>query len=1072
MAVARLSPFLLFLSLLLLPLLFSSASILHTRVPSAWRPLDAVPPSHPLTFFLAFPHRNVDQLEARLAQLSDPTHPSYAQWLSKAEVDAIIAPAPASVATVQQWLLSSGVPATHLTLHGTAVEVNTTAHHTNRLFNTSLHRFRHSADSTLHVAAHGGISVPDAVLPHLAMILGVQDFPFPIRHFSVHVLPRSSPVPSSPSPATTSESTPHSFHAMQSYYSYEIMTARDLAAFYGYPDVTRFGRPAGYVANTSIAVTQYDGIDTNSAAITYQSISYTDLASQGLLAGVPGIQSPPAIYGRNVPTSPQYEPSLDIQTITTGNPTANATHWEENYIAWIYGLSLHLLAQPSPPQVVSISWGSTEPSADDEFPDDISGGYLNYIAQSEVQLAALGALGVTIIASSGDNGASGDGNPQCHYTSAYPSSLYVSWPASSPHVVAVGATQVEATASNTGEPLTPWCGLISTNLPLYNLTAAAGYAQPYQLGCLTNGSEVAVSSNFRSAGGFSRVYPQPSWQASAVQAYLSSGVTLPPTGYYDPTKRAIPDVAMYGYGTGVIVGGAVTSLGGTSLSAPLFAVVVSLLNEVSLNAGGSTLGFLNPLLYYMAANVSGTFNDVTSGDNVLTESCIGQSCGCQGFYATTGWDAVTGLGSPVFPQMAAYIRQLAAATPHPLPSTGGYSPPIASASLCLLFYSLPGNVDYPWSSAISLQLSYNPSPVNGSAGLAFSLVGGSGLRVFTNRFGASSTTGLTLDTSWPALLYPASLLPLDYVGLTLTPSSPLQLPGAGPLSPLFSSLVLWNASGTLTERGAATVDAAGSAWQSSLPGFLNTTLGASNVNALAADYAQCRAPLTFTNGRRSPTQPSTFNGAAVFQYSYQVSDGLNYTVVGNLTITCASAFATAQDALGNPYQTITGVSGTRLYTFLPTGAQLLSTVTGVGYPAVVAGSPLGDQRWYPYSLLAASPGVYSVDTAPFLDADGVQFYLSPAIPVNGVAPGVGPQQSFTRVYVGVQGQVGVQWAQPVTGQEVVGGSVLVDGVYNAPPLLALQRQTYSVRWRVRGGGKWCEAASASEASECFVYLHV
>jgi len=39
------------------------------------------------------------------------------------------------------------------------------------------------------------------------------------------------------------------------------------------------------------------------------------------------------------------------------------------------------------------------------------------------------------------------------------------------------------------------------------------------------------------------------------------------------------------------------SLDGTSASAPIFAGVVTLLNDARLNAGKSPLGFLNPMLY-------------------------------------------------------------------------------------------------------------------------------------------------------------------------------------------------------------------------------------------------------------------------------------------------------------------------------------------------------------------------------------------------------------------------------------------------------------------------------------------
>ena len=117
------------------------------------------------------------------------------------------------------------------------------------------------------------------------------------------------------------------------------------------------------------------------------------------------------------------------------------------------------------------------------------------------------------------------------------------------------------------------------------------------------------------------------------------------------------------------------------------------------------------------------------------------------------------------------------------------------------------------------------------------------------------------------------------------------------------------------------VDRLGTAFVSSVPGFTNVPIGASNLNSLAANYDQCQAPITFTNGLRPPTQPSASNGALRIQYSYSISDGVNYTVQGNLTISTASAFATLKDQLGNPYQQVVNVTGIRTYTYLATGQQ-------------------------------------------------------------------------------------------------------------------------------------------------------
>ena len=355
----------------------------------------------------------------------------------------------------------------------------------------------------------------------------------------------------------------------------------------------------------------------------------------------------------------------------------------------------------------------------------------------------------------------------------------------------------------------------------------------------------------------------------------------------------------------------------------------------------------------------------------------------------------------------------------------------STGSLCLLFYSLPGNVDYPFSIATALTVAYSPTPVQTAAGTAVTLLSAQGRRTYTNRFGAVSTTQVAslLSAQSPALLYLNASLPFDATGLTLNLSSPIQLPGVGP-SPLTSTVTYYAAGGGVQESNSALLDALGTAWRSNLPSFLNASIGAANVNALAADYAACQAPISFTNGLRAPTQPTTFNGAVRFLYAYQLSDGANYSVQANLTVSTSSAFATSADALGNPYQTVTGVTGTRTYTWLATGATVVSQVS---WPAVAAagGNPSATPvyRFYPYTLLASAPGVYSANTAPYWDAQGLTYGVVPAAPLLGVAPGGAGVAAVTLEVVGGTG-----------GR----GGMLTEAGAVSPPVATLQQQTYAL----------------------------
>jgi tripeptidyl-peptidase-1 len=111
---------------------------------------------------------------------------------------------------------------------------------------------------------------------------------------------------------------------------------------------------------------------------------------------------------------------------------------------------------------------------------------------------------------------------------------------------------------------------------------------------------------------------------------------------FNSTGRALPDISIQA--TDYVVfnnGKTYPAVAGTSASTPVFSGMVALLNEARRAAGKSPLGFINPLLYSLASGAS--FTDVTSGSN--------PGCGTKGFPATQGWDAVTGLGTPVYPKL-------------------------------------------------------------------------------------------------------------------------------------------------------------------------------------------------------------------------------------------------------------------------------------------------------------------------------------------------------------------------------------------------------------------------------------
>ena len=134
--------------------------------------------------------------------------------------------------------------------------------------------------------------------------------------------------------------------------------------------------------------------------------------------------------------------------------------------------------------------------------------------------------------------------------------------------------------------------------PQFNLTdpPPACSAGPWQ--CVSGGDEQAVSgaiSGYLSGGGFSSVDVRPAYQSAAVEAYFTSGVSLPDASAWNRTGRGFPDVSAIGYNGYIVDSGAEYLVSGTSMSTPIVAAIVALVAHDFYKMTNMTLGFLNPL---------------------------------------------------------------------------------------------------------------------------------------------------------------------------------------------------------------------------------------------------------------------------------------------------------------------------------------------------------------------------------------------------------------------------------------------------------------------------------------------
>lgn len=228
----------------------------------------------------------------------------------------------------------------------------------------------------------------------------------------------------------------------------------------------------------------------------------------------------------------------------------------------------------------------------------------------------LGLAGTSFLFSSGDNGVAGNRgvciDPATkEYNDGKSGIFNPGFPSTCPYITSIGATQIVPGASVTAP-------------------------------------EEACETVIFSGGGFSNVFPLPSYQASAVQSFFKN---FPPPYGADrfnnsQATRGFPDISANGANYVVAVDGVFALVYGTSASSPVVGAILTLINEARLYAGKSSLGFINPFLY---AN-PGAFNDITQGGN--------QGCGTPGFQSVTGWDPVTGLGTPNFPKLLAAALKL------------------------------------------------------------------------------------------------------------------------------------------------------------------------------------------------------------------------------------------------------------------------------------------------------------------------------------------------------------------------------------------------------------------------------
>jgi kumamolisin len=449
--------------------------------------------------------------------------------ITREEFAAKHGPDSAAVEKVKEFAKDNNLTVGEVSVERRTVKLEGSAADLTRAFGVTLARYEH--EGTQYRARSGSIQIPEELAGSVEAVLGLDDRPQAKAHYRVHgkkTAPAAAAVSYSP---------------------------RQVAQLYQFPlDVNGSGETVGIIELGG-------GFKPADLKNYFASLKLPE----------PNVIAVSVDKAKNKPTNPNSadgEVLLDIEVVGAVAPGAKiAVYFAPNTSQGFQdALTTAIHDTTNKPSVISISWGGPEST---------------WTAQSMTAFDSAAqdaaALGVTVLAASGDNGSS-DGVTD--------GKNHVDFPASSPHILACGGTSLQSAN-----------GAI-TSETVWNDGAQGG----------------------ASGGGFSVQFPLPAWQASI-------GVK-PPSG----EGRGVPDVcgdADPETGYNVLVDGESLVIGGTSAVAPLWSGLITLLNQKL----GKPLGFLQPVLYALPKS-AGALRDIVSGSNGA-------------FSAGPGWDAASGLGSPV-----------------------------------------------------------------------------------------------------------------------------------------------------------------------------------------------------------------------------------------------------------------------------------------------------------------------------------------------------------------------------------------------------------------------------------------
>ncbi|MEV6110179.1 S53 family peptidase [Streptomyces sp. NPDC051940] len=573
--------------------------------------------------------RDAAGLTAYAKAVSDPKSAQYGRYLTPAQAEARFGASPEQLAAVTAWLKGAGLRITARTAH--YLEVTGTAAAAGRAFGTELHDYARKGHT--YRAPARTASVPASLDGAVLTVTGLSDAPRSVRHDGQ--LPKPGPVFKNSGPFSayhgenTDTSLPQAYGANQPY-AVKGYTGRQLRSVYGAGEYTGKG--------VTVAITDaYASPTIAQDAAQYAAANGDQPYRAGQLT-----QSNPRHYRsvKECDAAGWYgEESLDVEAVHAVAPDANIVYvGAESCMDDALIDSLTKIVDNRLADIVSNSWGDVE---------------ANLTADSAAaydQVFKLGATeGIGFYFSSGDDGdnVASTGTKQ------------VDVPASSAWVTSVGGTSLAVGKGDSYLWETGWGTQKS-------VLSADGKSWDGFPGAFTSGA----------GGGTSKAVAQPDYQRGVVPDALA-------TANGGAAMRTVPDIgAVADPNTGFLVGQTQQfpdgsyqyseyRIGGTSLAAPVIAAVQALAQQAS---GGTPLGFANPAIYarYGSAGLHDVTDHPLGPDTELAvvrvdyansvDATGGLLTSLRGLGhdsslpAVTGYDAVTGVGTPAAGYVGSYRK--------------------------------------------------------------------------------------------------------------------------------------------------------------------------------------------------------------------------------------------------------------------------------------------------------------------------------------------------------------------------------------------------------------------------------